>query len=153
MIVLVQRVSEAAVAVEAPEHRAAIGRGLCVFLAAERGDSSPQAEWVASKLAHLRIFPDAEGKMNLGIRGAGGAILLVSQITLVGDCSRGRRPSFGDAADPSLGRELVDLVAQQLRERFAITVQTGVFGAHMRVSLVNDGPVTLIVRREPTAAD
>jgi D-tyrosyl-tRNA(Tyr) deacylase len=152
MIALVQRVSEASVTAAEPNYHESIGRGLCVLLAVERGDGSSQAEWIASKLVNLRVFPDAQGKMNLSVRDVGGSLLIVSQFTLAGDCSRGHRPSFASAADPTLGRELVDRVASLVRVTHQVPARTGVFGAHMQVRLANDGPVTLIIRRDPEPA-
>lgn len=132
--------------VEADGYRAGIGRGLCVLLAVERGDDDAGARWMASKLAHLRIFGDEQGKMNRSVQDVGGAVLLISQFTLAGDCTRGHRPSFEKAAEPDLGRSLYEAVGRHLVDEFGVPVETGVFGAMMRVGLVNEGPVTVIVR-------
>lgn len=152
MIVVVQRVSSAAVAVEqgpgAP-HRAEIGLGLVALVGCESGDTEREAHWMADKLASLRIFPDDAGKMNLSVKDAGGSLLVVSQFTLLGDASKGNRPSFVRAAAPDVARPLVALVAKRLRCEHGLTVGEGVFGASMRVALVNEGPVTIILERAP----
>jgi D-tyrosyl-tRNA(Tyr) deacylase len=153
MIAVVQRVREASVSVEAEGYDARIGPGLCVLLAVERGDTEQPADWMANKLARLRIFADGQGRMNRSVLDTGGEVLLISQFTLAGDCSRGHRPSFDNAAEPRLGRHLYERVARRLAEEPGITVKTGIFGAMMQVSLVNDGPVTVILqRRDPPAA-
>ncbi|HEY7259347.1 MAG TPA: D-aminoacyl-tRNA deacylase [Gaiellales bacterium] len=138
---LVQRVSEASVEV-AGERVAAIGPGLLVLVAAGAGDGTEQAVWTAGKIARLRVFPDEDGRMNRSVIDAGGAVLAVSQFTLYGDVSRGNRPGFTAAAPPEEAEALVDRFADALRE-LGVPVQHGVFGAHMRVALVNDGPVTI----------
>ena len=150
MIVVVQRVDEASVRVESPPYEARIGRGLCVLLAVERGDGEAQAQWIAGKIARLRVFPDEQEKMNRSVRDIAGAVLLVSQFTLAGNCAKGNRPSFGSAAEPRIGQALYESVAQQLRAKYDLAVQTGVFGAKMLLSVVNNGPVTLIVRQDQT---
>ncbi len=147
MIAVVQRVMEAAVTVESEGYKAAIGRGLCVLLAVEKGDGETDADWMARKLAKLRVFPDDDRGMNRSVEDVGGEILLVSQFTLAGDCRKGNRPGFDAAAAPEQGRPLIDRVAHQLRAEHDLTVACGIFGAMMQVSLVNDGPVTLIVRK------
>jgi D-aminoacyl-tRNA deacylase len=152
VIAVVQRVLHAAVTVREPAHRAQIGRGLCVLLAVERGDGDAQARWMAAKLAGLRIFPDDDGKMNRSVIDVGGEILLVSQFTLVGDCEKGMRPSFIAAADPDEGNRWYEAVAMLLRSDHQLQVPTGVFRASMQVEIMNDGPVTLIVRRPPSTA-
>ncbi len=146
MIAVVQRVTRASVV--AGEHRAAIGAGLCVLLGVEVGDGEGEAEWVAAKLARLRIFRDDEDRMNRSVQDIDGSVLLVSQFTLAGDCSRGNRPSFVGAAEPEIGERLYERVAEHLRTTHGLPVGTGLFGAMMQVELVNDGPVTIIVRRE-----
>ena len=151
MIAVVQRVTRASVDVEPTDgqrgRHAAIEAGLCVLLGVEDGDTAAEADWVAGKLARLRIFRDDDGKMNRSVQETGGSILLVSQFTLVGDCAKGNRPSFVHAADPADGERLYEHVANALRTEHGLAVATGVFGAMMSVSLVNDGPVTLIVRK------
>jgi D-aminoacyl-tRNA deacylase len=120
----------------------AIGRGFLVLLGVTHADGRAEAEWLARKVAGLRVFEDDAGKMNLGLTDVGGAVLVVSQFTLYGDVRRGRRPSFTDAARPEQAEPLVDYFAARLREE-GLQVGTGVFGAMMEVDLVNDGPVTL----------
>jgi D-tyrosyl-tRNA(Tyr) deacylase len=148
MISLVQRVSRASVTVDEESYRAGIGRGLCVLLGVEDGDGPAQASWMARKLAFLRIFPDEAGKMNRSVRDVGGEALVVSQFTLAGDCSRGHRPSFVRAAPPAVGEALYEQVCRELEAEQGIPVRTGLFGAMMQVELINDGPVTVIVRSE-----
>jgi len=150
MIAVVQRVSEASVTVAGHEH-GRIGAGLCVLLGVERGDAVGQADWIAGKLARLRIFRDAEDRMNRSVQDVSGSVLVVSQFTLAGDCAKGNRPSFIRAADPPVGEALYERVIQQLADVHALPVQTGVFGAMMDVQLVNDGPVTMIIQRDPDA--
>ena len=160
MKALVQRVIEASVTVEATSYRASIGAGLCVLLGVEKGDTPKEAEWIAAKLARLRIFRDEEGRMNRSVKDIGGGIggeiggeiLLISQFTLAGDCRKGNRPSFVNAADPAVGEALYELVATQLRRDHELVVRTGQFGATMQVALINDGPVTIMVERSPPAA-
>ena len=138
MRALVQRVSEAAVSVDG-EEIARIGRGLLVLLGVRTGDGPEQADRIAAKLERLRVFEDAEGKMNLSVREIDGELLMVSQFTLYGDARKGNRPSFVDAAPPEQAEPLYD------RVREALGARGGVFGARMSVSLVGDGPVTLLV--------
>ena len=138
MRALVQRVSEAAVDVGG-ERVAAIGPGLLVLLGVGRGDGPAEADKLAAKLAALRIFEDADGRMNLNVGEAGGQVLCVSQFTLYGDTRKGNRPSFVDAAPPEEAEPLYE------RVREALGAQGGSFGARMAVSLVNDGPVTVMV--------
>jgi D-tyrosyl-tRNA(Tyr) deacylase len=135
---LVQRVSEASVTVGG-EEVARIGRGLLVLLGVRRGDGEASADRIASKLLALRVFEDAEGKMNLSVRDVGGEVLVVSQFTLYGDARRGKRPSFVEAAPPEEAEPLYE------RVRAAVGADGGVFGARMAVALVNDGPVTLLL--------
>jgi len=135
---IVQRVSEAAVEVEG-EEIAAIGPGLLVLLGIRAGDGSAEADRMARKLLALRVFEDAGGRMNLSVGDTGGELMCVSQFTLYGDASRGNRPSFVDAAPPAEAEPLYE------RVRSGLGAQGGRFGAHMRVRLVNDGPVTLLV--------
>jgi D-aminoacyl-tRNA deacylase len=146
MIAVVQRVASASVTVAAEHYRAAIGAGLCVLLGVEAGDAEDDAAWMAGKLARLRIFRDEDGKMNRSVQDIGGEILLVSQFTLAGDASKGNRPSFVGAAEPELGRRLYEHVGDLLASEHRLPVRTGIFAAMMQVELVNDGPVTLILR-------
>jgi len=128
-----------------------IGRGLLVLLGVERGDGEAQAQWLASKIACLRIFEDAAGKMNLSVLDVGGGALVVSQFTLLADCRRGRRPGWQRAADPTVAEALYERFAALLAAAGVGAVETGVFGAMMQVELVNDGPVTLVVDSPPEA--
>ena len=138
---LVQRVSQASVEV-AGDRVSEIGPGLLVLVAAGPGDGPEQAAWMAGKIARLRILPDDEGRMNRSVLDTGGEVLAVSQFTLYGDASRGNRPGFTGAAPPEEAEVLVDQFADALRE-LGVPVGQGVFGAHMHVALVNDGPVTI----------
>jgi D-tyrosyl-tRNA(Tyr) deacylase len=141
MRALVQRVAQASVEVDR-QVTAAIGRGFLVLLGITNADGAEQATWLARKVAGLRVFEDETGKMNLALADVRGAVLVVSQFTLYGDASRGRRPSFIRAAPPQQAEPLCDLFVAELRAQ-ALPVATGVFGAMMQVHLVNDGPVTL----------
>jgi D-tyrosyl-tRNA(Tyr) deacylase len=144
VIALVQRVASARVEV-AGIAVGAIEAGLLVFVCAEPDDTATQAERLVAKLLGLRIFADADGKMNRNLQDVAGGLLLVSQFTLAADTSRGNRPGFSGAAAPELGRELFDAVLHIARERHA-PVAAGRFGADMKVHLVNDGPVTIPLR-------
>jgi D-tyrosyl-tRNA(Tyr) deacylase len=145
MRVVVQRVSRAAVRVDG-ETVGAIGRGFLVLVGFTAGDSEPALQWMAEKLVGLRVFGDAEGKMNLALADIGGALLVVSQFTLYGDVLKGRRPSFIDAAPPAVAEPLYQRLVAILRGLGA-AVETGRFGAMMEVELVNDGPVTLVIEK------
>jgi len=139
----VQRVASAAVAVDG-ETKAQIGEGLLVLLGVGRQDSEGDAMYLADKVANLRVFPDQDDRLNLSVKDVNGEILVVSQFTLYGDCRRGRRPSFTEAAQPELARGLYAVFVSRLQAQ-GLKVETGVFQAHMEVSLVNNGPVTLIM--------
>jgi D-tyrosyl-tRNA(Tyr) deacylase len=141
MRALIQRVSDASVEV-AEERVAAIGAGLLVLVAAGAGDGPDAPAQLAGKVARLRIFADAEGRMNRSLVDVGGEALVVSQFTLYGDVRRGNRPSFTEAAPPDVGERLVAAFAAEL-EALGVPVATGRFGAHMQVTLTNDGPVTI----------
>jgi D-tyrosyl-tRNA(Tyr) deacylase len=145
MRVVIQRVSRAAVRVE-QRVVGSIGAGVLILLGVHADDGQEQAQYLAQKVSELRIFEDAQQKMNFSLVDVGGAALVVSQFTLFGDCSKGRRPNFMQAAPPEKGRQLYEYFVEQLSERIA-DVQTGEFGAMMAVELVNDGPVTLIMDR------
>lgn len=146
MIAVLQRVTSASVTVEG-ETTGAIDRGLLVLLGVARGDTDREADWLAGKIGGLRIFNDEHGKMNLSCADAGGAMLVVSQFTLCGDCRKGRRPGFDRAADPAEATRLYDYFCGRLRQQ-GHRVETGVFGAMMDVALVNDGPVTFVLDTE-----
>jgi D-tyrosyl-tRNA(Tyr) deacylase len=139
--VLLQRVSRAEVRVDG-RSTGKIGRGFLLLVGVTHTDTEAHAAWMAEKVAGLRLFGDAEGKMNLALADVGGAVLVVSQFTLYGNAEKGRRPSFIDAARPELAQPLYERFVALLREQ-KLTVETGEFGAMMDVELVNDGPVTL----------
>jgi len=146
MIAVVQRCSRGEVRVDGARVGALGERGgLAVLLGVEVGDGSPQAKKMADKLAKLRIFEDAAGKMNLAADDVGATVLVISQFTLAGDCSGGNRPSFINAARPEVAEPLVDEVVQGIRAA-GLHVETGRFRTEMKVDILNDGPVTLIVR-------
>ncbi len=147
MRVLLQRVTEAAVLVDG-EEISRIGRGFLLLVGITHGDTEEQAAWLAKKVASLRVFEDSEGKMNLGLLDVGGQILAVSQFTLYADTRKGRRPAFVDAARPEHAEPLMSRFCQLLRAE-GLTVLEGRFGALMQLSLVNDGPVTIFLEREP----
>ena len=143
MRAVVQRVAHASVRV-GDEVAGRIQRGLLVLVAAAHGDTPADAELLARKISGLRVFPDVDGKMNLDVIQAGGAILAVSQFTLFGDCRKGRRPSFQAAAHPDHARPLLDQYVAATKA-LGLPCETGVFGAMMEVELLNDGPVTLLI--------
>ncbi|MDQ2775435.1 MAG: D-aminoacyl-tRNA deacylase [Acidobacteriota bacterium] len=142
MRALVQRVSEASVTVD-DNVVGQIGCGVLVFLGVGRDDDNLRAEQLARKVAQLRIFPDQEGRMNRNVADVSGEMLIVSQFTLYGDTRKGNRPSYSEAARPEIAKELYEYFVNVCRNR-GIHVSTGVFQAHMKVHLVNDGPVTLM---------
>ena len=146
MRAVVQRVSRASVEI-AGQDVAHVGRGLLVLLGVGEGDGEAEADYVARKIAGLRVFEDQQGRMNLSVAEVGGAVLLVSQFTLYGDCRRGRRPSFSRAAAPEEAERLYEMVAGKLREA-GLHVGTGRFQEMMQVELVNDGPVTVLLDSE-----
>lgn len=146
MRAVLQRVSRARVVI-AGETVGEIGRGLLVLLGVARTDTRAQAEWLAEKTVALRIFEDDEGKMNRSVAEVGGSVLIVSQFTLYGDCAKGRRPSFIDAAVPETAIPLYEAFINGIKAQ-GIPTATGRFGAMMQVELVNDGPVTLILDRD-----
>lgn len=143
MRAVIQRVSEASVTVDqAVSGR--IQRGFLVLAGVADDDEEKDALWIAEKIAGLRVFEDSDEKMNLSLADVQGAVLLVSQFTLFGDCRKGRRPSFVEAARPEKARALYEKLAENLRQ-LGLVVETGVFQAHMEVRLLNDGPVTLLL--------
>ncbi len=145
MRVVLQRASRAAVRVDG-QTVGAIGRGFVVLAGFAPADGEPALAWMADKIVGLRLFADAAGKMNLPLADVGGSLLVISQFTLYGDASKGRRPSFVDAAPPAQAEALYERFVALLRER-GLTVETGRFGAMMDVELVNDGPVTLVLEK------
>lgn len=147
MKAVIQRVTSATVTVEG-QTVGQIGPGIMVLLGVEKGDAEAQADWLVEKIINLRIFSDDAGKMNLSLTDINGALLVVSQFTLAGNCAKGRRPSFDTAAPPDEGKRLYEyFVAAAVRT--GLPVATGIFQADMQVSLVNDGPVTFILERQP----
>ena len=146
MRAVVQRVSKASVSVE-DAVVGAIGSGLLVLLGVRKSDTTASVDYIVEKLLGLRIFDDQGGRMNLNVREVGGAVLVVSQFTLYGDVRRGKRPSFDDAARPEQARELYEHLVSRIRED-GVDCSTGEFQAMMHVSLVNDGPVTILLDSE-----
>lgn len=140
---LIQRVTRASVRIDG-KLEAAIGPGLLVLIGIAATDGTAEADYMAGKLVNLRVFSDAEGRMNRSAADVNAALLLVSQFTLYGDCRKGRRPSFDAAAPPDKARALYDYLVTRIREQGLLT-ETGVFQASMQVELVNDGPVTLLL--------
>lgn len=146
MRIVLQRVSQASVSI-AGRIVGRIDRGFCLLLGVTHGDTAAEADWLADKVAGLRLFNDADGRMNLGLADVGGSVLAVSQFTLYGDASKGRRPSFIAAARPEEAAPLYEAFIAALRAR-GLAVETGEFGAAMLVDIQNDGPVTLILERD-----
>ena len=146
MRVVLQRVKSASVTVEG-ERISEIGPGLLLLVGVATGDGEAEAQWLANKVAGLRIVADDEGRMNRSVVESGGEVLAVSQFTLLGDARKGRRPSFAGAAPPEAAEPLFDLFCERLREAGVRAVETGRFGAMMDVALVNDGPVTIVLER------
>jgi D-tyrosyl-tRNA(Tyr) deacylase len=146
MKVLVQRVLSSSVTVDGKEV-ARIGRGYLLLIGIEKGDNTDQADYLAQKTTHLRIFEDENGKMNLSILQIGGQILAVSQFTLAGDTSQGNRPGFSTAATPQEAKPLYEYFCQALRG-YGLEVQCGIFQADMKVALINDGPSTFMLERK-----
>ncbi len=147
MRALLQRVTAGAVTIEG-EQKGKIGPGLVVLVGVGKGDTIAEAIWLAQKTAKLRIFPDESGKLNLSLADTKGEALVVSQFTLYADCSRGLRPGFDQAAPPDLANHLYEEYVNALR-REGISVQTGRFQAYMAVDIANDGPVTILLERNP----
>jgi D-tyrosyl-tRNA(Tyr) deacylase len=148
MRAVVQRVSSAKVTVD-DRTTGEIGAGLLVLLGVEQNDGPPDVQYMAAKVRELRIFPDADGKMNRSVLDTGGSVLVVSQFTLAGDARNGRRPSFASAASPEIARALYDAVVRELKAG-GLRVETGEFQAMMQVALVNDGPVTILLDSRKT---
>jgi D-tyrosyl-tRNA(Tyr) deacylase len=149
MKVLLQRVSSAQVTVEG-RIVSRIGRGLLLLVGIGRSDGAAEMEWMAHKVVNLRVFPDAAGKMNLSVRDVKSGLLAVSQFTLYADAHKGNRPSYVDAAPPEQASGLFDRFCEMLERELGGPISRGVFGAHMNVELVNDGPVTLMLEKAAT---
>ena len=145
--VVIQRVTEASVRVEG-EIVGQIQAGLLILLGVGHGDTQAEAKWLVDKTADLRIFEDEDGKMNRSLIDIGGSALVVSQFTLLADCRKGRRPAFTGAAEPTIANQLYETFAKMLAER-GVEVQKGIFAADMKVQLLNDGPVTIVIDRNP----
>lgn len=150
MRIVLQRVSRASVTIEG-RVAGAIGTGFCLLAGFTHGDTTAEVDWMAEKVAGLRLFADPEGKMNLGLEEVGGGVLVISQFTLYGDAQKGRRPSFIGAARPEQAVPLYERFLARLRAQ-GLQVESGEFGAMMQVEIHNDGPVTLVVEREAPGA-
>jgi D-tyrosyl-tRNA(Tyr) deacylase len=147
MKAVIQRVTSASVTVE-DKIVGRIGQGIMILLGVEKGDAESQADWLVEKICGLRFFNDEDGKMNRSVVDVGGSLLVVSQFTLAGNCNKGKRPSFDTAAPADEGKRLYEyFVAAAVRS--GVPVETGIFQADMQVSLVNDGPVTFILEKQP----
>lgn len=146
MKAIIQRVKRAKVTVE-NKVIGEIDKGFLVLLGVTHTDTKEQVEWIAHKIANLRIFSDEEGKMNLSVKDVGGKVLIVSNFTLYGDAKKGFRPSYIDAARPEIAEPLYTAVCNEISEKHCIVVETGQFSAMMDVELVNDGPVTIIIEK------
>jgi D-aminoacyl-tRNA deacylase len=145
MRVLLQRVARASVSIDGARV-GAVERGFCLLVGFTHADTPAEVTWMADKVIGLRLFPDDQGKMNLGLAEVGGGLLVISQFTLYGDSAKGRRPSFIDAARPEQAIPLYEQFCRELRAR-GVPVASGVFGAEMMVEILNDGPVTLMLER------
>ena len=146
MKIVVQRLKNASVEVEG-KTVGKIEKGFLVLLGVTHSDTKEKAEYLAKKLCKLRIFTDENDKMNLSLKDVGGKLLIVSQFTLYADCSGGNRPSFIEAARPEQAEELYEYFCKECKEKYDINVEKGIFGADMKVNLLNDGPVTIIIER------
>lgn len=144
MRVVLQRVSSAKVTVDGVV-AGHIGKGMLILLGVTHDDTNSDADWLAAKVAQLRIFNDAEGKMNLSLADVGGEVLVVSQFTLHASTKKGNRPSYIASAPPMIARELYDYFVKKMEDLIGANVKTGIFGAMMQVELINDGPVTILM--------
>lgn len=147
MRVVIQRCSRAEVRIDG-KTVGQIGKGFLLLVGVTDGDTEVQADLLAKKVAQMRVFEDAEGKMNLGLKDVDGAILSISQFTLYADCKKGNRPSFIHAARPEIAEPLYDYFNEKLRTEYGLHVETGRFGADMKVDFINDGPVTILLNTE-----
>lgn len=148
MRIVLQRVTRASVTI-GNRVAGSIGRGFCLLAGFGQADTRAEVAWMAEKVAGIRLFADADGKMNLSLADVGGAVLVVSQFTLYGDAAKGRRPSFVGAARPETAIPLYEAFVAELEAR-GLVVATGEFGAYMQLEILNDGPVTLMLEREPS---
>ncbi len=146
MKLVIQRVKNAKVEVDG-NITGSINKGFLVLLGVTHGDTKENADFLAKKLCNLRVFEDENEKMNLALKDVGGELLIVSQFTLYADCSQGNRPSFVNAAKPEIANELYEYFCDKCEKEYNIHVEKGVFGAHMEVSLLNSGPVTIIIEK------
>ena len=146
MKILIQRVNKSSVKID-NEVVGKIEKGFLVFLGITHGDTKKEAIYLAKKLCNLRVFSDENDKMNLGIKDINGELLIVSQFTLYADCMQGNRPSFIEAMRPELAEELYEYFCKRCKEEHGIKVQKGIFGADMKVELINDGPVTIMIEK------
>ena len=144
MRILIQRVKRASVTIENREKRE-ISQGMCVFIGVTHGDNEAKADWLAEKMTGLRIFEDADGKINLSLKDIDGEVLLVSQFSLYASCAKGRRPGFTDAAKPEEAEKLYDYFVAKVKSMGLKNIQCGEFGADMTVEIINDGPLTFII--------
>ena len=144
MRLVVQRVKRSSVTINGQERRE-IGQGMCVLIGVTHADTESSADWLAEKIAGLRIFSDAEGKINLSLQDIDGEVLLVSQFSRYASCAKGRRPGFSDAAKPEHAEKIYNYFVQKVRSLGLKNVQTGEFGADMEVEIINDGPLTFII--------
>ena len=150
MRIVIQRVKRSAVTINGQDRRE-IGQGMCVLIGVTHGDTESSADWLAEKMAGLRIFSDADGKINLSLRDIDGEVLLVSQFSLYASCAKGKRPGFSDAAKPEHAEKIYNYFVQKVRSLGLKKVQTGEFGADMEVEIINDGPLTFIVSSDKIA--
>lgn len=144
MRIVIQRVKRSAVTINGKERRE-IGQGMCVLVGVTHDDTESSADWLAEKLAGLRIFEDEDGKINLSLQDIAGEVLIVSQFSLYASCAKGRRPSFTDAAKPEHAENIYNYFVQKVKALGLKRVQTGEFGAEMEVEIINDGPLTFII--------
>ncbi len=147
MLVVVQRVKHCSVIIQDSKERRSIGKGLLVFIAIRNEDDLDTIKWLANKTVNLRIFSDANGKMNLSVKDINGEIMVISNFTLYGDVTRGFRPNFMHSAPPHIAEPLYNLFIEQLQNAMGKKITTGEFGAMMEIELSNDGPVTIIIER------
>ena len=149
MKTVLQRVTEASVTIDGAVH-GSIGRGFMILIGVGTADTEEEADWLARKIVNMRVFEDENGAMNRSLLDTGGSILAISQFTLYADCRKGNRPNFMAAGRPEMSQPLYEYLCRAL-ESYGVKVETGIFGADMKVALVNDGPVTIVLEREHEA--